>query len=179
MTMPSINSGDRGLLKIVWMLQLATATATADFTAAAVTTSLLNTNGGSSKVTILTGAGITPTNVESELDTEGNKVVQARDIAEAWSIIAQTLTEYKALRALFNGKKCKIIGLVCDPDIAVASATAIVTATAGDILLVSHEFTLDIMSDRRDAAEWKIPLTFSKQIKASLDAWASEDLVVA
>lgn len=183
MAIATLNSNGRSILKITYMLQLASAalSAPADTTAANVNLFILNANGDSSKITLAAAAGFSPSPVVSPLTTEGNSEVQAIDISDGgtFQMLEQSPTEYKALKTAYNGLKCRLVGLIGDPDLMVDATTQVVTVAAGDQFFYSHDVTVKFVNDLVDGAEGKQLITFSKQVAGSEDTYKDWDVVTA
>ena len=178
MAIHTLNTGGRDILKIVYLLQLAAGTVPADNKVSSVNTFIGNANGDSTKVTLIAGASFNPSAVQSGNDTEGNNVMQAIDISDGgtWNLIAQTPEEYEALKTAFNGQKCRVVGVIGDPDVLVDPTTQVVTAAVGDQYFYSHDVTLRFYQNTIDGAENQIPITFGKQVDPDLDSikkWAT------
>ncbi|GAH03413.1 unnamed protein product, partial [marine sediment metagenome] len=116
MTIHTLNSAKaRSLSKTVYMLQLASATlsAPASFSVADVNAFILNLNGDNTKVTLASGASMSPTPVVSGLTSEGKSVVQALDLSDGgtFKLLEQTPEEYKTIKTAYKDKECRIVAI--------------------------------------------------------------------
>jgi hypothetical protein len=177
---PTLNTGNRELLKPIWLIQEA-GDLPADYEVTTLNTYIGNANGNTTRVAILNGTdGTSPSPVTSELTTEGKQVTQAVDVSGTPTIVAQTPTEYNALRSAFHNTEVRLIKCyVASLDTAISKSDGVITLAEGDIIEISHKMKFSFYLNNVSGQEMQASGNFAAQLDADDDTAAAYESVIA
>jgi hypothetical protein len=177
MTAVTTNNASRVNRNAVFSLDVAGALP-ADAKVSTITTYLQGTD--TNRILLLSPLDINPSTTNTEYDIEGNADV-AEVTLENYEIMAigQTPEQMDAIITKYDGVRCDVKVLFCDPDDTVNKTTNVVTPVVGDIIAVIRNVLVRFQKPIQTGTEMKMKGVFSKKVAGNKQLVAYMKTIIA